>query len=109
MSAPPLVTMLRARPQVLRLAPAGAPVLTIRAQLAEAWDTLRIEAGRDEMVAAVKARALDTFGVDSGLPDEYMVKLSGVEILDEDVSLQAAGVVDGSTLFIAYRRRRPVR
>jgi hypothetical protein len=38
-----------------------------------------------------------------------VVKLGGFEIMDERVSLQSAGVLDGSTLLIMARRRRPVR
>jgi hypothetical protein len=108
-TAATVVGSLRARPDTIRLAADGQPGLTIRAQLAEAWDTVRVEAGERDSVAAVKARVLDVLAPASGLPDDYLVKLSGVEILDEGVTLSAAGVVNGSTLFIAYRRRRAVR
>ena len=86
-----------------------ASPLTIRGQLAEAWDAVRIEAGAQDSVATVKARVLDVLAPASGLPGDYLVKLNGVEILDERATLSSAGVVNGSTLFIAYRRRRPVR
>lgn len=109
MTGTPLVTSLRARPETLRLAAQGEPALTIRAQLAEAWDAVRVEVGERELVATVKARVLEVLSPTAGLPDDYLVTLGGVEILDESVTLSAAGVVNGSTLFIAYRRRRPVR
>jgi hypothetical protein len=41
--------------------------------------------------------------------ETFVVKLHGFDIVNEDASLQAAGAVDGSTLLIISRRRRPVR
>ncbi len=106
---PLFVASLRARPETIRLAPEGKPALTIRAQLSDAWDAVRIEVGEGESIATVKARALDALAPASELPGDYLVKLDGIEILDESVTLSAAGVVNGSTLLLAYRRRRPVR
>ena len=39
----------------------------------------------------------------------FVLKLRGWEVLDERSSLKDAGVVDGSILLLAYRRRRAVR
>lgn len=83
-------------------------MLRFRAQVLEAWDAVRIYANGSEAVKAVKLRALDALYPDSHSSEEFVVKIHGFEILDESVSLSAAGVKDGSTLLIADRRRRPV-
>jgi len=87
----------------------GASPLVIRAQLAEVWDMVRVEADAAASVLSVKERALDALDPGAGAPDEYAVTLKGAEILDESVSLSGAGVINGSTLLIERRRRRPVR
>jgi hypothetical protein len=43
------------------------------------------------------------------VPAEVVVKLRGAEVGDEAQGVRAAGALDGSTLFLALRRRRPVR
>ena len=40
---------------------------------------------------------------------EYVVKLRGFEVHDESQSLEGIGALDGSTLLVIARRRRPVR
>ena len=42
-------------------------------------------------------------------PDEFVLKLRGFEVLNEDVSLAEAGAIEGSIFLVTYRRRRPVR
>ena len=54
----PFVAQLRSRPGVIRLGADGQPRITIRVQLAEAWDTVRVETSPTEPVGAVKAEAL---------------------------------------------------
>jgi hypothetical protein len=105
----PFVATLRARPGTLRFAQAGPDTIVIRAQVAEAWDALRIEVSAHETVNAVKERALEAMLPTAEFADDYAVSLGGIEILDETVSLAAAGVRNGSTLLIQHRRRRPVR
>ena len=107
MSAP-FVAQLRARPETIRLGTAGAPVITIRVQVPEVWDTVRVDAPPDMPVLTVKERALETLmpGSDVAL---FVTKLRGFEVLDETASLSAAGVANGSTLLVTSRRRRPVR
>ena len=106
MSAP-FVTTLRARPETVQIG--AAATMTIRAQLAEAWDAVRLAVSGDESVAAVKARALDALDPTAAFPDEFVTTYRGTRILDESASLAAAGVVNGGTLLIEYRHRRPVR
>jgi hypothetical protein len=40
----PFVAQLRARPDVIRLGTGAEPVITVRVQSAETWDTVRVEA-----------------------------------------------------------------
>jgi hypothetical protein len=43
------------------------------------------------------------------MPEEFVMKLRGWEVLDESASLTDAGAIDGSIFLLTYRRRRPVR
>lgn len=96
--------------RIIRMAPEGAPALRVRAQVAERWDIVRVDATANTPVAAVKEAALRELEADAAAnPAEYIVKLRGWEVLDEQQSLGQAGIVDGSTLLLHYRRRRPVR
>lgn len=109
MSAPaPFVAQLRARPEVIRLGTTGEPVITVRVQVPEVWDTVRIDAPPDTPVLVLKQRALEIL-MPGAEHVEYVTKLRGFEVLDETASLSAAGVVTGSTLLVTSRRRRPVR
>ena len=109
MSAPtPFVAQLRTRPEAIRLGTAGSPVITVRVQVPEVWDTVRVDAPPDTPVLTVKERALETLMAGAN-QIEYVTKLRGWEVLDETASLEAAGVENGSTLLVTSRRRRPVR
>ena len=105
----PFVAQLRVRPDVLRLGTGTEPVIMLRVQVAEIWDTIRIDAPADTTVRVVKQRALEALVPDAPHPDAFMTKLNAWEVLDENVSLAEAGAVNGSTLLLHYRRRRPVR
>lgn len=104
----PFVAQLRARPDAIRLGTPGSPVITVRVQVPETWDTVRVDASPDTAVLTVKERALETLmpGADQV---EFVTKLRGFEVLDETASLTTAGAVNGSTLLVTSRRRRPVR
>ncbi len=104
----PFVAGLRVGREPIVVGDKSGTMLRIRAQVLEAWDAIRIDANATEPVHSVKARALDVLYPDSYSADEFVVKLHGFEILDENVSLAEAGVKDGSILLIADRRRRPV-
>ena len=105
----PFVAQLRSRPGVVRLGTDGQPRITLRVQLAEAWDTVRVDTPPSEPVAAVKAEALAALQPNADPPDAFVVKLNGFEILDENVSVAESGASNGSTFLLSYRRRRPVR
>lgn len=105
----PFVTNLRTNGELIQLGSGDAPVIHLRVQVAELWDSVRVDAPPSEPVISVKRAALDALypvGID---PDEYVVRLHGFEILDEGVSLTAAGLRDGSILLLVKRRRQPVR
>jgi hypothetical protein len=105
----PMVTSFRTRDEEIQMARGDAPIVTIRAQLAAAWDAVRIEVSSAESVEAVKAQALLAFDATRRMPSEYVVTLRGALILDESRTLADVGVVNGSTLLISHRHRRPVR
>lgn len=104
----PFVAQLRSRPEVIRLGSAGESLITVRVQVPEVWDTVRVDAPADTPVSTVKARALRAL-VSTATPEDWVVKLRGFEVLDESASLTAAGAENGSTFLVTSRRRRPVR
>ena len=105
----PFVAQLRSRPGTLRLGTGTEPVITVRVQMPEVWDTLRVQAPGDTAVSLLKLRALESLVPDAAHPEDYVVKLRGFEVLDESLSLTGAGARDGSIFLIHNRRRRPVR
>ena len=106
---PPFVTQLRTPPEAILLAPEGADSITIRVQLLEAWDAVKVVASPQASVATVKARALAVLAPDIPQPGDVVTKLGGFEIRDEAKSLADAGARDGSTLLLHFRRRQPIR
>jgi hypothetical protein len=105
-----LISRLRARPQTIRLeAAAGEDTITVRVQVPEVWDAVRVEAPPSVRVIEVKRRALAELLREEHVGQDYVVKFRGVEVLDETVTLHAAGLRDGSTLLVTNRKRRPVR
>lgn len=110
MSSAPFVANLRSRKSVIRLAPEGAAdVITIRVEVPEVWDVVRMEVLPTDAVSEVKARALQALYPDYAALDDFVVKLRGWEVINETQSLTSAGAIDGSILLITFRRRRPVK
>jgi hypothetical protein len=107
----PFVTGLRSRRSTIKLAPEGAAAITIRVEMPEVWDVVRIVVAPTEPVLAVKVAALQALypEASAALHGDFVVKLRGWEILDEAASLTDAGVIDGSILLLTFRRRRAVR
>ena len=106
---PPFVTQLRTPPEAILLASEGAPTITIRVQMLEAWDAVKVIAEPRTSVSRVKAQALAVLAPDVAHPADAVTKLGGFEIRDETKSLSDAGVKDGSTLLLHMRRRQPLR
>jgi hypothetical protein len=109
MTAPTtFVNSLRTRGQPFRLgAPSDEP-LRLRAQVLEAWDAIQIDANPSVPVRSLKQLALRELYPDVKHDDEYVVKLNGFEILDEDAPISSTAARNGSTFLITDRRRRPV-
>jgi hypothetical protein len=105
----PFVAGLRSRKSTIDLSGGASETITIRVEMAEVWDVIRVVVAPSEMVLRVKEHALQELSPDSGMHEDFVMKLGGWEILDETASLADAGVVDGSILLLTYRRRRPVR
>lgn len=108
-SKAPFVTGLRSRTGTIDFARAGEPSITIRVEMPDVWDVVRAKASPNEPVVTIKRAALDAFGVEAGMPEEFVMKLRGWEVLDESASLTDAGAIDGSIFLLTSRRRRPVR
>jgi hypothetical protein len=108
-TAKPFVNALRTRGKAIDLSRAGEEALTIRVEVAEAWDAVSISASPREPVVSIKRAALDALVGGHELPEEFVIKLRGWEILDEGASLTDAGAVDGSIFLLTHRRRRPVK
>ena len=106
----PFTAQLRARPQTIVLGADDAAVRwTVRVQSAEAWDTVRVSAPPTEPIGAIKASAIEALSPGIAGAEAFVLKLGGIEVLDEGASLAATGAVDGSIFLLAHRRRRPVR
>jgi len=85
-------------------------VVRFRVEIPETvWNVVRVDAQSSDSIHTAKVHALNALLPNALFPEEFSVKLNGWEIFDESMSLAKAGVVDGSTLLIAHRRRRPVR
>jgi MoxR-like ATPase len=104
----PFVTTLRSRPSTIHLTADGADAITIRVEMPEVWDVVAIVVAPTESVVRVKQRALEALFPEAQTHADFVVKLRGWEILDENASLADAGVIDGSILLLTHRRRRAV-
>lgn len=100
---------LRARPGAIDIGAAHEPRVLFRVQLLDVWETVGVAAPADTPVRVVKERVLEALLSASEEPEEYLVKLGGWEVLDENLSIATCGAVDGSTFLVSGRRRRPVR
>ena len=104
------VAHVRARPETVRLAPEGAPTIAVRVEMPEVWDVVRFAVSPAEPTINLKRRALEELAPDMGEHHEdFVFKLRGWEVLDENAPLAEVGVVDGSILLLTHRRKRPVR
>jgi hypothetical protein len=83
--------------------------LTFRVEVSEVWDTVRVVASPDTTVREVKQRVLAAVLPQADFTDDYVLKLRGWEMLDQGSTLGDSGVVEGSILLLAHRRRRIVR
>lgn len=109
MTAPrTFVSGLRTRGPAFRLGAPAGPAMELRAQVLEAWDAIRVDADPSASVKSLKQLALRELNPDSKHEREYVVKLHGFEVLDEDAPISSTAAKNGSTFLITDRRRRPV-
>jgi hypothetical protein len=104
----PFVSTLRTSGSTIPVGAQGESPITIRVEVPERWDVALISAAPTSSVAQVKRAALTFVSPDDDAAD-YVIKLRGFEVLDENISLAGAGARDGSIFLLTHRRRRPVR
>jgi hypothetical protein len=104
----PFVTQLRSRHAIVKLGD-GAARITVRVESLEQWDTVAFDVAADTPVLALKRAALAEFGLGAVNSDEFVLKLRGIEVIDEGESVASGSARDGSSYLLAYRHRRPVR
>ncbi len=104
----PFVNSLRSQAHPFKLGSPSGPTLQLRAQVLEAWDAIRIDADPSASVRSLKELALRELYPDSKPEGEYVVKLHGFEVLDEDAPISSTAAKNGSVFLITDRRRRPV-
>ncbi len=102
------VNTLRTTPEIIPVGPAAPDAIEVRVEIPERWDVVRLGASPATTVSAVKDAALESITPGDN-PMEYVIKLRGFEVLDENVSLADAGARDGSIFLLTHRRKRPVR
>jgi hypothetical protein len=85
-----------------------AETIDIRVEIPELWDVVRVSVPASETVLAVKVAALAVLDP-RGDQRDYVMKLRGFEMLDEQHTLAEAGAKQNSTFLLTHRRRRPVR
>jgi hypothetical protein len=106
----PFVTTIRVRPDVIVLGAADERSRwTLRVQMPEVWDTIQVSTPPSEPVISMKVRALEALFPDADFHEDFVLKLHGWEVLDENASVESAGATDGSIFLLTYRRKRPVR
>jgi hypothetical protein len=105
----PFVTGLRARARTIGLAGSEGTPITIRVEMPEVWDAVRIGTTAGESVLTIKRRALEALFPTAQYHEDFVLKLRGWEILNEHESVGDAGATDGSILLLTHRRRRPLR
>lgn len=87
----------------------GAGTIALRVEASDLWETARVTAKPTTRVADLRRHVAKTLYGETAHEDEFVLKHRGWELLDPLATLADAGVVDGSIVLVAYRRRRPVR
>jgi hypothetical protein len=81
----------------------------VRVEASDIWETVRVSVRPGTSVSDLRKRVVAELFPEGTLDDEFVLKHHGWELLDPRASLADAGIVDGSIVLLAYRRRRPVR
>ena len=104
----PFVSQLRARGDALQLAGDAANAITVRVEVPEVWDTVKAVISPSDSVAMLKSKALEAL-YPFGAPADFVLKLRGFEVLNENATIEEAGAKDGSIFLLTHRRGRAVR
>lgn len=104
----PFVSQLRSARAPIELVKPGAGSITLRVEASDIWEAVRVIARPDSVVAELKQRVVTQL-FPKDMVGDFVMKFRGWEVLDELATIAQAGLVDGSILLLAYRRRRPVR
>ncbi|HYU54051.1 MAG TPA: hypothetical protein VEK37_13955 [Gemmatimonadaceae bacterium] len=104
----PFVSSVRTQGEPIKLGSQSGSVLHLRAQVLEAWDAIGIDADPSASVKSLKQLALKKLYPDGRDENEYVVKLHGFEVLEEDAPISSTAASNGSIFVITDRRRRPV-
>ncbi len=104
----PFVSSVRTQGEPIKLGSPSGQVIHLRAQVLEAWDAIRIDADPAASVKSLKQLALKKLYPDGRDENEYVVKLHGFEVLDEEAPISSTAARNGSIFVITDRRRRPV-
>jgi hypothetical protein len=103
------VNQLRARPGTIDLAPAGTHAITIRVEMPEVWDVVRLRVSPGASVREVREAAVAALDPQAEHMDDFVVKFRGWEVLHLDETLAEVGIGEGAILLVHYWRKRPVR
>jgi hypothetical protein len=103
------VNQLRARGDVIQLATDDATAITVRVEMPETWDTVKVAVASTASARALKVAALHALFPSPEAPEAFVMKFRGWEVLDEDASLTDVGAVNGSIFLLTHRHRQPVR
>ena len=105
---PPFVVSIRSRHELVLVGTPDGRALNLRVEMPEVWDVVRLAASAASTVLDLKRAALAQLAPATDEADCVM-KLRGMEVLDESQTLLDVGAVDGSIFLLTHRRRRPVR
>jgi hypothetical protein len=105
----PFVAGLRSRPGIVRIGGDAGPRIVVRVEHPERWDVIAFDVPAGTPAIALKREAMARLGLKDQAPEDFIFKLRGFKVLDEEASLADGGARDGSTYILTYRCRRPVR
>ena len=109
MTATRFVNQIRARGDVIQLAADDASAITVRVEMPEKWDTVKVAVSPTASARSLKVAALNALFPSTEAPESFVLKFRGWEVLDENASLTDVGAVNGSIFLLTHRHRQPVR
>ncbi len=100
---------LRSNAGTVRLAAANSSeVVTVRVQVADAWDSIVMELSPTSVISDVRREALAHLTGDGSDAHAYEMKYRGV-LVNENSTVREAAIANGATLLVVSKRKRPVR